>query len=195
MPRAPKGLERPGAAAPSAASGGSEWTSRSAWPRPAATQSLTPLPPRTILGQITGQGEPRCGAQASSRTRMTGTPLAERPAHMATPCTSCRPRGVMQGSEATTHDIRGVTSLTPLSLGSFPGCGGAGQVVGAQSVAVSMGTVTPRPAAQGWVTLSPVWPRGDLSPPCPQPPWARWTSACSTTRRTTRCTAPSPRPR
>ena len=62
LPRAPKGLERLGVAAPSAARGGDEWTSQSAVPRPAGTQSLTPLPPRTILGQITGQGEPRCGA-------------------------------------------------------------------------------------------------------------------------------------
>ena len=155
LAQGPQGPGETGGCSPECCWGGGEWTSQSAGPRPAAIQSLTPLPPHTILGQITGQGEPRCGAQASSRTRMTGTPLAERPAHTATPCTSCRPRGVMQGSEATTHGIRGVTGLTPLILGSFPGCGGAGQVVGAQSVAVSMGTVTPRPTAQGWEMLLP----------------------------------------
>lgn len=59
---------------------------------------------------------------------------------------------MMQGSEATTHGIWGVTGLTPLS--SFPGWG-AGQVAGTQSVAVGMDTVTPRLTAQGWVALLP----------------------------------------
>ena len=113
LAQGPQGPGETGGCSPECCWGGGEWTSQSAGPRPAAIQSLTPLPPHTILGQITGQGEPRCGGQASSRTRMTGTPLAERPAHTATPCTSCRPRGVMQGSEATTHGIRGGDGPNP----------------------------------------------------------------------------------
>lgn len=60
---------------------------------------------------------------------------------------------MMQGSEATTQRHLGSDGPNPPEL--LPRVGGAGQVVGAQSVAVGMDTLTPRPTTQGWVTLLP----------------------------------------
>eukprot|EP00069_Balaena_mysticetus_P000140 bmy_00165T0 len=144
LPRAPEGPGRPGTRSPNAAE-----TDPSAF-------SHTP-------GTVKRQGELRCGALAGGCTRRTGTPLAERAAHVAPPWTSHGPRGTAQGSGAHCPPL---TLSSPLAVSGGdgpnppapepPSQGWGGSVCSRRSAGGSQHstvTVAPRPAAQGWVTL------------------------------------------